>query len=535
MIPSTQNATPISAPKELTKYIIGSLFVVALIAVALASPSILVDKEPYNYDESIYLSTGTYFSSSLEDLGGFLSNPVQWSKDYYNQYPAVSLRRHPPLFFAFEGIFFTLFGTNYIVARLALMAFTVAMATGFFLVAHRYFDDSALAIAATMILLAVTCRTPVMQEVWLDVPTVAWTIWGLYLWDLWRTESRIAYGIGFALCSLCALYTYQLSLFMIVAMFGIAGLFWVWPRADRSGSSAAKPFTGYLPISLGFFALLLPLLIFTVVMGKDQLQVAAGGQLEEYDRFRKANSTLSTDNLLFYIKNLAQVFPLALAGVVFFVMSRAIRERKFQGLDAFLVLVTVITYIGFTLVSSGGTRYAWYIVIPTVFWATDLLGWIAQRLVPKAWQAALCIGIASLLLIESGTRDYHQRFIIEPVDMQQAFGLVKDQKNLLYSGTFDSRFIFTVRCQDPDRSHRLFRGTVQVKDTDDLAAFLQKNKIDAVLVQRSEVKKVVAEHKRLEIKLTEQLPSLGFSRIETLLGSEVGDVDVPMLDVYLKR
>ena len=511
-----------------------SLAVVALIAVALASPSILVDKEPYNSDESRDLMTGTYFSSALQDLGGFLRNPAKWSTDYYNQYPAISLRRHPPLFFAFEGVFYTLFGTNFIVGRLTLMLFTVAMSTGFFLVAHRYFHDSALAIAATLILLAVTCRTPVIQEVWLDVPTVAWTFWGLYLWDLWRTESRIAYGIGFALCSLCALYTYQLSLFMIVAMFAIAGLFWMWPKADWSASSAAKPFAGYLPISLGFFALLLPLLIFTVVMGKDQLQVAAGGQLEEYARFRKADSTLSADNLLFYVKNLAQVFPVALVGVVFFVMSRAIRERKFQGLDAFLVLATLITYAGFTIVTSGGTRYGWYIVIPTVFWAADFLGWVTQRVAPKAWQSALCIGIASLLLIESGTRDYHRRFIREPVDMQRAFELVKDKQNLLYSGTFDARFVFTVRSQDPNRSYQLYRGTVQVKDKDDLGTFFEKNKIDAVLVQRSHTKGVVAEHLRLEQKLTEQLPSLGFRKIETLLSSEAGNVDVPMLDVYFR-
>jgi hypothetical protein len=438
------------------------------------------------------------------------------------------------LFFAFEGFFYTLFGTSFIVGRLTLMLFTVAMATGFFSVAHRYFHDSALAITATLVLLAVTCRIPVIQEVWLDVPTVAWTLWGLYLWDLWRTESKITYGIGFTLCSLCALYTYQLSLFMIVAMFATAGLFWMWPRADWSASSAAKPFTGYLPISLGFFALLLPLLIFTVVMGKDQLQVAAGGQLEEYARFKKANSTLSTDNLLFYIKNLAQVFPLALAGVVFFVMSRTIRERKFQGMDAFLVLATVITYAGFTLVSSGGTRYGWYIAIPTVLWATDFLGWVTQRLAPKNWHSALCVGIASLLLIESGTRDYHQRFIKEPVDMRRAFELVQDQQNLLYSGTFDARFIFTVRSQDPNRSYRLFRGTVQVKDKDDLGTFFEKNKIDGVLVQRSEDKNGVAEHLRLEKKLTERLPSLGFRKIETLLGSEVGDVEVPMLDVYVR-
>jgi hypothetical protein len=105
----------------------------------------------------------------------------------------------------------------------------------------------------------------------------------------------------------------------------------------------------------------------------------------------------------------------------------------------------------------------------------------------------------------------------------------------LYSGTFDARFIFTVRGQDPNRSRHLFRGTVQVKHKEDIASFLAKNKIDAVLVQRSQEGKVVAEHQRLERKLTDQLPSLGFKKVETLYGHEIGDADVPMLDIYLKR
>lgn len=534
MLTST-NYPPAGDSLEPSKYRAWSLAVVALLAVALAAPSVLIDKEPYNFDESAFLATGTYFSSAIGDLGGFLSDPAGWSKEYYKQYPSISLRRHPPLFFLFEGIAYKLFGTSFIAARLALMAFTVAMSTGFFLVAHRYFKDSTLAVAATLLLLAVTCRVPSIQEVWLDVPTMAWTIWGLLFWDLWRTKSNSVYGFAFALCCLCALYTYQLSLFMIVAMLGIAGLFWMWPKLDLSQSSDPKPFSRYLLVTLGFLIVLLPLVIFTVVLGKDQLQVAAGGQLEEYARFSKANSTFSTDNLLFYVKNLSRIFPIALVGVFFFVLSRVTRQRKIEGLDSVLLAATLITYAGFTIVSSGGTRYAWYIVVPTVLWATDCLGWIAGRIVPKIWQPVLCIAFASLLLVESATRDYNKRFITEPVDMQQAFELVKGRKNLLYSGTFDARFIFTVRSQDPLRQYHLFRGSVQFKEKDDLRAFIDKNNIDAVLVQLPDPKKVSAEYQRLERKFSTELPGLGFTKIQTLYGREVSDTDCPMLDVYLKR
>ncbi|MCE2750272.1 MAG: hypothetical protein LW720_00140 [Pirellula sp.] len=117
---------------EPAKYRFWSLAFVAMIAIALASPSFLIDKEQYNYDESVFLATGTYFSSAFEELGGFLKSPAGWSKEYYKQYPAISLRRHPPLFFALEGGFFALFGTNYVIARLSLWLLPLPGAWVFF-------------------------------------------------------------------------------------------------------------------------------------------------------------------------------------------------------------------------------------------------------------------------------------------------------------------------------------------------------------------------------------------------------------------
>jgi uncharacterized membrane protein len=166
---------------------------------------------------------------------------------------------------------------------------------------------------------------------------MAWAIWGLYFWDLWRIESRITHGVAFALCCLCALYTYQLSHFLIVAMFAVAGLLWVWPKADFSNSSAREPFVGYFRVVSGFFVLLLPLLIFTLMLGQDQLKVAAGGQVEEFARFKKTDSSFSLSGLAFYMKMIAQVFPWALVGTSYFLVSRIFGLRKLQGLDTVLL------------------------------------------------------------------------------------------------------------------------------------------------------------------------------------------------------
>ena len=50
-------------------------------------------------------------------------------------------------------------------------------------------------------------------------------------------------------------------------------------------------------------------------------------------------------------------------------LSRIATNRIIEGMDIVLLPATWITVAGFTMVSSGNIRYAWYIVVPTVLWA----------------------------------------------------------------------------------------------------------------------------------------------------------------------
>jgi hypothetical protein len=520
--------------KKFQRYL-GPIFV-ALLAIAVTSPS-FIDDAPFNYDESVFLCTGTYFSTMISDFSGFVSDPIQWSKNYYNQYPVISLRRHPPLFFAVEGVFFSVFGTTHYVGRVTLLLFTIAFALGFFRIALRYFDDQFRSIVATIVLLSVTSSIPGIQEVWLDVPTMAWAVWGIYYWDIWRVSSTYKSGICCGLCCVCALYTYQLSLFLVVAMFGVGFFLW-WKaylkRSESELSGGGTPFRGFLAIAVGFTLLLSPLVVFSVLFGSDQLQVAAGGQVAEFARFSKASATLSIDNLTLYLRVLRDVFPISILGAGYFFVSRFFKSEPMKELDLLFLFAFLLTYAGFSIVSSFNVRYCWYIVIPTVLWSVQFLFWTISIVGLKAWQSVAVI-VASLgLLVYSASQDYSERFLRDPIDMHQVFFEVKGGKKILYSGTYDARFVFTVRSQDPSRKYSLYRGTVQVSHKDNLSEFLLLNDIDTVVVQLSDDVNAVPEYQRMEKKLLDQLPGLGFVSKRVIDGHEFGKVDRPMLVVYRK-
>jgi hypothetical protein len=277
------------------------------------------------------------------------------------------------------------------------------------------------------------------------------------------------------------------------------------------------------------------LVVFNVLLGSDQLQVAAGGQVADFARFSKASATLSIDNLTLYLRVLRDVFPISILGSGYFLVSRFLKLEPMKELDLLLLFAFLLTYAGFSIVSSFNVRYCWYIVIPTVLWSVQFLFWTVSVVGLKTWQPIAAIGASLGILVYSASQDYSERFLKDPIDMHQAFFEVKDGKKILYSGTYDARFVFTMRSQDPSRRYSLFRGTVQVSHKDNLSEFLLLNEIDTVVVQLSDDVNAVPEYQKMEKKLLDQLPGLGFVSKKVIEGHEFGEVDRPMLVVYRKN
>ena len=62
-----------------------------------------------HYDDVLFAHNGIFFQTAFQELGQLLKAPGQWMWDYYNQYPALAIRRHPPVFSLVESIVFSIF------------------------------------------------------------------------------------------------------------------------------------------------------------------------------------------------------------------------------------------------------------------------------------------------------------------------------------------------------------------------------------------------------------------------------------------
>ena len=106
------------------------LILVPLIWIVVAAlPEILRDRI-YPFDSALIAANGALFHSLFAEIGAFMMAPADWLWDYYEQYPALSVRRHPPLFGFMAGLVYSVVGVSAVSAKLTVMLFGIGFAIG---------------------------------------------------------------------------------------------------------------------------------------------------------------------------------------------------------------------------------------------------------------------------------------------------------------------------------------------------------------------------------------------------------------------
>src|SRR5215831_7033675 len=146
--------------------------------------------------------------------GGHWSNPVEYAKSYYAQYPALSMPYHPPLFPAIEALFFALFGVKLFTARL-LVAICVGICVVLLyrLVAATLRSPVLPACVTVATFSLWTCQY-VARDVMLEFPAMVFTLAALSLLrDVGQTLT-MRRAILFAAFSAAAVWTKQHAVFL---------------------------------------------------------------------------------------------------------------------------------------------------------------------------------------------------------------------------------------------------------------------------------------------------------------------------------
>jgi hypothetical protein len=173
-------------------------------------------------DAARHAMNGAFLHDLLSE--GKLTGAVAYARAYYTRYPALSIPYHPPLFPAFESLFFFIFGVNLFAARLAIAVATVLAIVLLYRLVMATHRSPALAAVACLLFFGLPSVVFVSREVMLEMPTLVFTLAALwFVRDLDRGYP-LGRGLAFALFAGAAFWTKQNALFLGLVPFLMMGI-----------------------------------------------------------------------------------------------------------------------------------------------------------------------------------------------------------------------------------------------------------------------------------------------------------------------
>jgi hypothetical protein len=417
--------------RELSKrwLILTGLLLLLGLAYALNCPA----SEPFfNNDETRHVMTGVYFRDLLHDMP--LGHLREFTVQYYLQYPALGLLVWPPFFYFVEGLFMSIFGTSFLVAKTLICLFT-AMACAYLFFLVRRTHDTIRATTAVLIFGLSPIIFRYSHHVMLEMPTLAMGLAAAFHFirylDQEKRRDIILAGLAAALTALTrfdAVYLLPFFFILLVAR-GRLGIIRRWEVLSAAIVAAllVLPFYAMTTAGIGWF----------------HFQNATVEYTPEHSAF------LSLRRLFFYPASLPGqlgMFALvpALVGLVYGMMKR----RRAQAWP-YLSLI-IACYVTFTVMAEIDPRHTIYWIPAFAVFAADGLALLAQWLrVPK-----IHLPLAAFLLLGIAWNTINGRQLYLRGYEEAARYVVANSGSsrfCLFQGELNGDFIYQVRHQDPER------------------------------------------------------------------------------------
>src|SRR5271157_1577838 len=356
-----------------------------------------------------------------------LSHLKQWATDYYLQYPAVTVLFYPPLFAVVEAIFFSLFGVSHTVAQLTVSVFVLATAFGTYFLTRQWISRvSAFSCALLFI------GTPGMalwgRQVMLEIPAIAFLVWSAYFFFRYSDSERPRDLYLVAAFVVAGAYTKQTIIFIVPVY--LLTLCYAYGKGIFHRSEV---WWSALLLGVG----MLPLVAFTWLWGRVNLNQSVGGDWVEYSR-------RSLAGWIYVARQWPSQVGWAVLGLAFVYCDGAMLWKRWRLPRAALFFfgVWVVTgYLFFTLIALKEPRHPILVVFPLVFFAVVAILRVLPVGVGRYAVLALAVGIfADTLVAEkvpyvSGYR----------AAAQFVCSVAPQDSVVLFSCMRDGSFIFNVR------------------------------------------------------------------------------------------
>jgi hypothetical protein len=461
------------APARLVKagrwfLLLGAIALVCL----MAARDIHRGEFDYNVDEAQHAVTGLFMADAMHDLP--LRHPVQYAYRYYAQYPAVAILHWPPLFYAFEGLSFRLFGASVVSARLTVILFAVILLYQWFLLVEEL-QDSYTAGICTAVLGLLPSMLLFEKTIMLEIPSLALGVAVIRHWIRYLDEGRKGSLYAFGLWLVAALLCKQTSVYLLVFCLLTLLVTRKWDRIFRRD----------MLVVVGLVALLAgPFLVLMLFLQGNAIANDLGShRMGGFER------------VSYYIRTLPAAFSPLLLALAVLGLLLAWRWNK-RGQATMMVCWIVAGYVTFSFFGQREPRFAIYWFPPLVYFAVGLLTQFFQQSRLRMAMRGVAALLVAMLAIPawsqqrpyiSGYRDVASQLV-----NQYHSGIV------LFDGRVPGNFVFYMRALDPKRHFVVLRKSLYADDIrpgqrseellhnrEELADFFRRDGIRFVVVSES--------------------------------------------------
>ncbi len=387
-------------------------------------------------DAPSHALNGAFYKDMIEE-GGVL-HPRSYAERYYVQYPNLTVGIYPPVFYTIEALFFKLFGVSPLVARLAVLLFTLLGVNMFFLLSRLWFPFG-LSVVGSILYLLQPAMLFGQKNVMLEIPALAMSIVALYCIYI-GTERGNSWALFSApLFMALAFLTKQSAIFLLP-------VFCVWMILGRKWNSMRSGY--FISGVLIGTVIILPWVFVNLTIGRFYVVASA---FQGYHLW---------SNFLYYLRHSSEIisYPLLFLSILSLILFKKLKNQHGYKLAVLwgcsvLFLVSVTEY--------KEPRYAIFLVPAVVILSMQVI-WLFKESFTTFFQGRKVYAILMIILIclhlneeqVMGGREilgFHQ-----PADF-----IVKDLDcvSVLYDGYFDSNFIFHMRARDKDRRVFVFRAS----------------------------------------------------------------------------
>jgi hypothetical protein len=390
---------------------------------------------------------------------GRVAHPVNFGKEYYAHFPAVSLPFHPPVFPAIEAVFFAITGVNVVSSRLI-----VALAVGICALLlnrllRRTLWNDLLAACVTVTILSLWTSQGVATDIMLEFPALTFTLAALLFLPGIASAHPIRSMLFFAGFAIVGVWTKQHAAFLV----GVPFLFLILSRRTRL--LLRWPFwIGSIFVGAGVAGVMLIWWAFRGMGTPDANGLGTSPSSVQWIFFR--NLDLYGDWITLHLLWLPAIFALTAVLVSLWAALRGYRQMP----DLALYLAWIVSVAGMLmLLGASSGRYLFWLLPPviTVIYASLFSG--SASLWGERCACCLAAGFA-LLWFANGLR-FHPDFLQGPAE---AAALVVRQgapTRIVYAGQADGNFAFAARSLDTSLRTIVISGEKLPHEKYDPAAF----------------------------------------------------------------